>query len=772
MMVNHFQATEYFSQQTSYESAFLTVYSGSGEPVSYDLSAFPNNEIKFGRDSGNDIVLNAGFVSRWHGMIKRLPNGNYIMEDCGSANGLLLNGQRITSHNLNEGDAIKIDKLNASRTDSVLLAFSKIGHSDGIQWRTFLISPATTQIKIGRDEKCDIHLQHISVSKIHAHITIRNGHYFLSDNNSANGIIVNGKRINRPYQLQEKDMIVITNSRLIFSQTQISYCVQKRGIGLDATGIVKKVGKHGKVICNNVSLNISPCELVAIVGGSGAGKSTVMNCLSGYSPPTDGNVNINGVSLYENYSALKNIIGYVPQSDIVYDNLSLVDMLKYAAKLRLPGDITDAELTERTEKVINTVELTDHKYTLIKKLSGGQRKRASIAVELLSDPNLFFLDEPMSGLDPGTERNLLHTLKNMTSDGKTVVFVTHSTLNLHLCDKVVFMGSGGNLCFYGSADEAQKFFGVSDVVDIYNKISAEPERWRDLYARTQKSQPTPHTGVASKPIHRKFMKQTAVLFCRNFHIMINDRIRMLLLLLQAPLLGFLISIVANGYQYYAFNITQSLLFALACSAFWVGTLNSIQEICKERNILDRERMAGLRVDSYVVSKILVFTIVCLVQAVGLTGVFAWQVGLPDVGVFGGSAFNEILLATFLSALAACGMGILVSSFFTNADRAMTVAPLLLMPQILFSGIIFELEGAASRISIGTVSRWLVQSYGTTVNLNTLDIITAQGMRMAREDSPIFEFTRANIGIAWVAMIIITVLTVWAAILVLGRAKKS
>ena len=193
--------------------------------------------------------------------------------------------------------------------------------------------------------------------------------------------------------------------------------------------------------------------------------------MCGYLQPTQGEVYINGVNLYQNFDSLKKLIGYVPQSDIVYDNLTLHDMLLYTAKLRLPKDTTPTEREAAITRAIDMVELPEKRDSLIKSLSGGQRKRASIAVELLSDPNLLFLDEPASGLDPGTERNLMQSLRKMADGGKTVILVTHSTLQLKMCDKIVFMGKGGNLCFFGSYAEALTFFGVSDIVDVYNMIT-------------------------------------------------------------------------------------------------------------------------------------------------------------------------------------------------------------------------------------------------------------------------------------------------------------
>ncbi|MCL2627105.1 MAG: FHA domain-containing protein [Oscillospiraceae bacterium] len=735
---------EIFSNITT--TAHLTVFDGSAVPVEYDLSDYSENIISFGRDDKNDIIILSKFVSRFHGQL-RLANGQWIIEDTKSTNGLFFNEEVIKSKVLEDGDSIKIDtKANTGET-SVLLVFSQKGDTD---WKTFYISDKD-EISIGRGKECDIRLDHVSVSRLHARIAVKDGRVFLVDASSKNGVMVNGKRVEGNVELNEKDQVLITNSKLIFTKQRISYCCFKSGISVDAIQIVKTVDKN-KVICNGVDLNIKSGEMVAIIGGSGAGKSTVMNCLSGYSQPTKGCVMVNGVDLYENYDTLKNIIGYVPQSDIVFDNLTVCDMLLYAAQLRLPKDIAEEDLYQRINETIRTVELTERRNTLIKNLSGGQRKRASIAVELLSDPNLFFLDEPASGLDPGTERNLMMTLKSMATGGKTVVFVTHSTLNLHLCDKIVFMGAGGNLCFYGSLSSALEFFNLEDVVDVYNMMTTEPMKWRDLYFTTKKQQTqvSKQSADTKKTLKDEWGKQTFVLAKRYMHVLINDRTRLLLIMLQAPLLAFLISFVANGNQFDDYRITKSLLFSLSCSAFWIGILNSIQEICKERNIIRREYMTGMRIDAYIVSKMSVMAIVCAIQSFMLSAVFAMTVGLPDKGVVVG-AFFEMWITTFLTALSASATGIFVSALFKNADRAMTVAPLLLMPQLLFSGLIFELSGASKIISYIAACRWSMEGYGTTANLNAMDTITNEGLRLQRDYEAFFEFTISHQLTVWIML---------------------
>lgn len=699
------------------DGAKITVFDGTFGPVTYDLNSFGKGVITFGRDPGNDIVLRSHFVSKKHGQF-RLVNGMCIIEDLGSTNGLYINGMPVKSYGLRDNTAIRIDDRNGSTVEGVLIVFSATSSAES--WSSISLQ-GRQNVTVGRNEGCDIHLNHVSVSKLHAQIVYENGQYMIVDNNSTNGVWVNGKRISEKCPLREKDLVIITNSKLIFSASRINYCTFNNGISVNASHIVKTVDKGKKVICEDVSLEIEPCELVAIIGGSGAGKSTVMNCISGYNKPTSGDVIVNGVELYGNFEALKNIIGYVPQKDIVYENLTVYDMLDYTARLRLPKDTTAAERNEVIMKVIDTVELTQRKDTLIKKLSGGQKKRASIAVELISDPNLFFLDEPASGLDPGTERNLMRTLRSMTVKGKTVIFVTHSTLNLHMCDKIVFMGTGGKLCFCGSYKEAQEFFGVTDMVDVYNLISEHPDYWQKKYADTVKSDSKPQqkSKQSSQTAKPPLKHQIKVLAARHLHILRNDRVRLMLLLLQAPILGLLISFVADGSQFDQLEMTKSLLFALSCSAFWVGTLNSIQEICKERVILRREYMTGLRLDSYILSKLLVMGIICMVQALLLTVVFVISVGSPGEGVFL-PAVLEIFLVIFFTAFAATAMGLFVSSLFKNADRAMTVAPLLLMPQLLFSGLLFKLSGATEAVSWFVVCRFSMEGLGTTANLNKLE----------------------------------------------------
>lgn len=751
----------------------VVFFDGRDHFMEVNLKKFGKTRVTFGRSDDNDIVLNSSLVSRHHGWFD-ISGSRIVVHDEQSTNGILINGTRKLTSEFLQGDMLRIDKVGQTKPDGVLMI---AGASDGASaWKKYALEQSVT---IGRDEDNDIVLSHVGVSGHHALIRRTGDQVVLEDLHSTNGVFVNGGRISQAV-LQEKDIITLLNTKLIYSNGCLYAYTYQTGLRIDARNVTKMVKNKGKdiCICDRVSLSVKPGSLVAIIGGSGAGKSTFMNAISGYNQPTSGQVLVNGEELYRHYDALKNIIGYVPQQDIVYDNLTLFDMLLYAAKLRLPDDTKAKDREKRVHAVIEMVELQGKEHTLIGKLSGGQKKRASIAVELLSDPSLFFLDEPASGLDPGTERNLMKTLKKMAAAGKTVILVTHSTLNLQECDKIIFMGAGGRLCYYGSAAEAMAFFEVNDLVDIYNLLTEESVYWSEKYKKelgkpTEEPARTDSKKIGEKSRHRR-LRQVAVLSTRYLKLMLNDRQRLLLLLLQAPVLAFLISLVKDGNQYYEAGITRALLFAMTCSAFWLGMLNSIQEICKERVILRREHMTGVHLGSYVLSKFFVLGLLSLVQSAMLTGVYVAMVGTPDVGVAWHPAL-EFYVTTFLTAMTSVATGLFISSLFRNADRAMTVAPLMLMPQILFSGILFELEGATNIISNFAISRWAMEGYGTTANLNDLKHIfyiagVEQEYNVAAQDY--FTYTREHLLTVWGILGVFVVVFGVLSVINLRKIKKN
>lgn len=762
----------------------MTIVEGDGDPQEIDLGSFHKQELTFGRDQDNDIQIESMIVSARHGMLSWI-DGSIVVSDERSTNGILYHDRYVDQCRLMDGDILRIDIKGGRSSKGIMLLFN--AGSRKAVWKAF---PLTNRdrLRIGRSQENTITLSNPMVSRNHAELLLQPQGALIRDFNSTNGTYVNGIRVNGVSGIKDRDVIQIANTIFIYSRGCLYYYSHAAGIGIKAQHLIRTVmvkdkkklfGKKSRTICNDVSLEIRPGELAAIIGGSGAGKTTLMNAICGYEHPTSGRVLVSGIDLYRNYDAMKGIIGYVPQRDIVYDNLTLEDMLDYTARLRLPDDTSPSERKERIRKVIRDVELEGKENQLIREFSGGQKKRASIAVELLADPTLFFLDEPASGLDPGTERNLMKTLRKMADSGKTVILVTHSTLNLQVCDKIVFMGRDGNLCYCGSYYEAEDFFGIDNLVDVYNMMTENPEFWRDKYRQTAYEEalndgPEDKSPVRSHRKRKSFLRQTVVLSSRYMHLILNDTQRLLMLLLQAPLLAWLVSLVSDGNQFEYYGITKSLLFALSCCAFWIGTLNSIQEICKERTILHREYMTGLSMSCYIISKYLVLGILCLAQSALLGLVFAKTVGLPEEGLVL-TPFAEVFLTTFLTSYSAASMGLFVSALFKNQDRAMTVAPILLLPQILFSGLLFKLEGITKIISWAAICRWSNEAYGTAANLNALQYMVEIGGEMteiAHEAEDFFDYTVPHLLKDWMILLAFILLFAMIARIAINNIRKE
>ncbi len=229
--------------------------------------------------------------------------------------------------------------------------------------------------------------------------------------------------------------------------------------------------------CFTISRWLSlPVAFVALVGGSGAGKSTLMDALNGLRPAQKGTVLYNNVDYYHAVAAFSTQLGYVPQDDIVHRDLTVERALYYAARLRLPSDFTKEQIQWRIDEVLEDVEMTERRKLLVSKLSGGQRKRVSIALELLANPGIFFLDEPTSGLDPGLDRKMMMLLRQLADRGRTIILVTHATNNINICDYVCFLAQGGRLAYYGPPNEAKTYFEKVDFAEIYSTLEPTKEQ--------------------------------------------------------------------------------------------------------------------------------------------------------------------------------------------------------------------------------------------------------------------------------------------------------
>lgn len=718
--------------QNNIEGKRTLVIVDENDPVEYDITDWQEGSYSFGRHEDNSIVIKSNIVSGKHGFFYLQDGGFYIYDNQSSNGSYLAYGtqfvQMIPMQYYGSGNTDMIVRLGTNRSmdgiNPVLMMYN--AQSIKGKWKTYQLHEGDNSI--GRAADCDIRIKNVAVSRYHAGIRKHNDQYYVFDNGSANGVFVNGTRIVKPYRLSNKDIFTILNTTFIFDGNILYYKVNPEGIALEVHSLNKEVPAKGgkKTILDHVSLEIGANEFVAIIGGSGAGKTTLMTAMSGFDSDVSGQVYCNGTNLHENFQTLKNNIGFVPQQDIIYENITLKKMLYYTAKMKMPDDTSKQEIEERIQEVLRMVELQEHGDTYIRRLSGGQKKRASIAVELLANPGLFFLDEPTSGLDPGTEEHLMKTLAKLAKEQeKTIVMVTHTIHNLNLCDKVIIMGYGGRLCYCGSPAGIAEFFQTEDLVKVYDIITADPKGWEARFKNLgngEKNHPVREPGITKQKSHSvNGAVQLWILVCRYLTLIRNDMQRLALIFGQPFIIALLLTLVAGTGIYETFTETQSILFTLMSGGIWMGLLNTIQEVNKERVILKREYMSNLKLPIYMLSKYIVQGLIACVQAIILVVTFVAIKGAPTVsGVIIKNATVEMIVLLFFTIYASAGLGLLISSITKSADRAMAIAPFVLIVQLIFSGILFELDGVTDKISYLTFSRWAMESIGSTCDLNTLD----------------------------------------------------
>ncbi len=691
---------------------------------------FENTDCEFlaGRSQNAQIHLPYDIISRNHAKI-RIHNGICYISDLGSSNKTYVNDKVILEeYRLTSGDVIMF--YDQSHTLVVTMRYSL--SEDRASTKENIIT-------IGRAKTNDIVIDHVAASRVHAEVTKEaDGTCFITDNKSLNGTFVNGVRITGKTRLLKGDRIRIASAKLYFDGANVTYSVSNDGLSISAVNLTKEVVNSGKkkTILNNVSFSIQGGSFVALVGGSGAGKSTLMDCLNGFRPATGGRVIVNGEDFYENYNSYKSIIGYVPQQDVVYKNLTVKEMLSYSACLRMPEDTTNEERHKRIESVIKDVSLEGKEDLRISKLSGGQKKRVSIAVELLADPKLLFLDEPTSGLDPGLDKSMMELLSSLAKKGTTVVLITHATDNIYLCDKVVFMGMGGRLCYYGAPSGLLSHFETESVPDIYKKLSIASGKDADLileknalyyeskYKKTAVSNDFEadmndlRTPVAKRKNVRE-LRQLFILIRRYFKLISSDMASLVLMFGQAPIMLLILTTVITNETFDFHDKAKQFLFVVSSIATIMGVLNSFIEICKERDIFRREYAVNLSLRAYVLSKFCVLGIICFIQSVILCWGITAMADLPEPDLLF-ATFGDFLITTYLILLASTAMGLLISAISPNTERATLYMPIIIIPQIVFSGLMFELENIKEFISWFIVNRWGISAYGSVFKIAKIE----------------------------------------------------
>jgi ABC-type multidrug transport system ATPase subunit/ABC-type multidrug transport system permease subunit len=467
---------------------------------------------------------------------------------------------------------------------------------------------------------------------------------------------------------------------------------------VDAINVSRNVG--ARQILQELSLSVEPGELVAIAGGSGAGKTTLLEILAGLQPPSAGQVRHDGVVRGARVSA-DSRIGYVPQDDIIHLEMPLRRTLRYAARLRLPAGTSAAEADRVVEETIRDLDLADRAEVPVRALSGGQRKRASIAVELLTRPRLFFLDEPTSGLDPSTAADVMRLLRRLSQRGVTVVLTTHDPAGIDRCDRVVFLARDGHLAFTGSPAEARRYFGVQDLAEVYERLADEhtPAIWAERFADSRPKSAaralSPISASRSDIKRASVIRQWWLLTRRNADVLCRNRLT-LAVLLGSPVL--VTAMMATLFKRDAFDPggpadvgPAQIVFWIAFDGFFFGLTYGLLQIVGEMAVFRRERLAGLSVGAYVASKVTALLPVLAGVSAVLLGVLRALGRLPALGWH---VYALLFLTIVIEATSALALGLFASAAVSNAAQAALALPMLCFPQVLFGGAIVPVDQMA------------------------------------------------------------------------------
>ncbi|MEU9012319.1 FHA domain-containing protein [Streptomyces sp. NPDC048479] len=710
----------------------------------------PSRDYHVGRDPRSDIVIDDVRVS-WHHAVLRPMDDHWTLEDEHSTNGTYADGKRIHEWGVGPGSVIRFGNP-ADGPRAVLVGRAPTASAAQAPVRPSAVSmPAATStfrqpttvrplpvrtVRIGRGTDNDLVIDDLTVSRLHAELRAQSGGiYEIVDLGSHNGTFLNGQPIERA-QVSPGDIVGIGHSAFCLVGDQLQEFVDTGEVSLGVEDLTVSVDRGRKTLLDHVSFPVGEKSLLAVIGPSGAGKSTLLNALTGLRPADQGTVLYDGRDLYHDYAELRQRIGLVPQDDILHSQLTVQRALGYAAELRFPHDAAKTERQARVTEVVHELGLGQRAGQPIHSLSGGQRKRVSVALELLTKPSLLFLDEPTSGLDPGMDRSVMHMLRGLADDGRTVIVVTHSVLSLDVCDRLLVLAPGGKIAYYGPPDDALAFFGFEHWPEAFEAFENDESReWAGEYrespfhqqyiANSTAQPPLPHpagtAAVTPPPRTRSWGAQLGTLVRRYTAVLSADRTFMITMIALPFVMGAMTRALAGSRL--TAETALNALFILCVGGVLIGAANAVRELVKERVIYQRERAVGLSRSAYLMSKVVVLGTVTVLQAVVLT-----LVGLAgvDLNAPGGEGvlmppLLEITLAVALLSFTAMMLGLLVSSLVRKEEVTMPLLVLLTIVQVIFCGALLELNGVPGIEQLAWLvpSRWALGAMAGTIELTRI-----------------------------------------------------
>jgi len=672
----------------------------------------PLGDGVFGRAPGSAVELEHVEVSRQHCRFT-WDGSTLTVEDLETARGTTINGIRIDEPTvLQPGDELALGPVVlrfSLLTDARSERAAAVDERDAPPEMLVLGAPAerveiTSELTVGREDGCDVVLRDASVSRRHARFSVLpNGGCSVTDLQSAGGSFINGHRFDE-HEFTVGDRLQIGPFVFQFDGRALFRVANSQGGAVRATGLHMRVTERSvldrltgrartQTILDNVSLSVPPSRFFGLLGPSGAGKSSLLAVLAGLRKPDGGFVLVDGADVYANPEPPE--FGFVPQDDIVHLELTVRQALHFAARLRLAANTPPHEIDRLLSQTMHQLGLSARAELPIWRLSGGQRKRVSVAVELLARPSILFLDEPTSGLDPATEFQLMSLLRDLADTGCTVIATTHVVENAYLIDQLVIL-VGGCLAFQGSAAEVREYFHVPKLTDLYDQlVQRTPAEWQSAFEERQakalqadSAAPAVLKSAASNLPARTF--PLPILLARQWAIFRSDWRNFLPLLGQPLIIGALVCWVSDE--------RELVMFFAYLSTLYFGCSNAAPELVKEIAIYRRERLVGVGTHPYLGSKVAFISALTILQAFLLYIVLVFGEGGPD-----GSVLLQLAALTG-TALAAVGIGCAISAVARNVTQAVSIVPVVLIPMIIFSGYVVKptaMSDAVRRVSRAT-----------------------------------------------------------------------